>query len=152
MSYIRIWIHSVWTTKNRIPYLRDQIRDDVIFHILENARHKGIYIDNINGYHEHLHALISLSGKQNISDIIQKIKGESSFWINKNKMTRLKFEWQDDFYSVSIGMAQLNNLRAYIRSQGQHHQKVSFQEEIDKLIEEYQLRKTLGLKSLRDRD
>jgi REP element-mobilizing transposase RayT len=139
MSYIRIWLHCVWTTKDRIPYLREQIRDAVISHIRENAKLKGIYIDHINGYHEHLHAIISLGGKQNISDIMQKIKGESSYWINKNKLTRLKFEWQDDFYSVSIGISQLDNLRGYIRNQVHHHQKVSFQEELDKIIEEYNL-------------
>jgi putative transposase len=83
--------------------------------------------------------LISLGGKQNISDIMQKIKGESSFWINKNKLTRQKFEWQDDFYAVSIGMQQLDNLRKYIRNQEKHHQKIIFQEELDSIIEEYQL-------------
>jgi REP element-mobilizing transposase RayT len=133
----------VWTTKNRIPYLREEIRDEVIMHILENTKSKGIYLDHINGYHEHLHALISLGGKQNISDIIQKIKGESSFWINKNKLTRLKFEWQDDYYAVSIGMSQIENLRAYIRNQVKHHQKTSFQEELDNLIKEYKLQKIL---------
>ena len=129
----------MWTTKDRIPYLRDQIRDAVISHIRENAKLKGIYIDHINGYHEHLHAIISLGGKQNTSDIMQKIKGESSYWINKNKLTRLKFEWQDDYYSVSIGISQLDNLREYIRKQVHHHQKVSFQDELDKIIEEYRL-------------
>lgn len=83
MSYIRIWVHCVWTTNRRIPYLKGDIREQVIFHILNNSREKNIYIDHINGYHEHLHALISLGGKQNISDIMQVIKGESSFWINK---------------------------------------------------------------------
>jgi putative transposase len=139
MSYVRIWLHSVWTTKDRVPYLRDQIRDEVISHIRENAKLKDIYVDHINGYDEHLHAIISLAGKQNISDIMQKIKGESSHWINKNKLTRLKFGWQDDFYSVSIGASQLDNLREYIRNQVHHHQKVSFQEELDRIIEEYKL-------------
>jgi putative transposase len=129
----------VWTTKERVPYMRDHILDEVIFHIRENAKLKNIYVDHINGYHEHLHAIISLGGKQNISDIMQKIKGESSYWINKSKLTRLKFEWQDDFYSVSIGMSQLNNLREYIRNQGHHHQKVSFQDELNNIIEEYKL-------------
>jgi REP element-mobilizing transposase RayT len=115
MSYLRIWLHCVWTTNRRIPFLRDELKSEVILHIRNNAKIKGIYIDHI--------------------------KGESSFWINKNKLTRLKFEWQDDFYSVSIGMSQLNNLRLYIRNQDQHHQKVSFQEELDLLIEEYKLQK-----------
>ena len=141
MSYLRIWLHCVWTTNRRIPYLRDEIKDEVIFHILNNAKLKGIYIDHINGNHEHLHALISLGSNQTVSEIMQKIKGESSFWINKNKLTRLKFEWQDDFYSVSIGMPQLDNLRKYIRNQEQHHKIVTFQEELDLLIKEYKLQK-----------
>ena len=131
----------MWTTKDRIPYLRDQIRQNVISHIRENAKLKGIYIDHINGYNEHLHTLISLGGKQNTSDIMQKIKGESSSWINKNKMTRLKFEWQDDYYAVSIGMSQVENLREYIRDQVNHHHKVSFKDELNRMIEVYKLEK-----------
>ena len=141
ISFIRIWGHCVWTTKDRIPYLRDQIRQNVISHIRENAKLKGIYIDHINGYNEHLHTLISLGGKQNTSDIMQKIKGESSYWINKNKMTRLKFEWQDDYYAVSIGMSQVENLREYIRDQVNHHHKVSFKDELNRMIEVYKLEK-----------
>ena len=104
---------------------------------------RGIFIDHINGYYQHLHALISLGGKQDISDVMQLIKGESSFWINKNRLTRLKFEWQDDFYSVSIGMPQLETLRQYIRNQPAHHTKVSFEEELEKIIEEYKVQKRL---------
>jgi len=141
MSYIRIWVHCVWTTNKRIPYLGDEIRDKVIFHIRENAESKGIYIDHINGYMEHLHALISLGGSQAVSEIMQKIKGESSFWINKNKLTRLKFGWQDDFYAVSLGIPQLDNLREYIRNQNQHHKAVRFQDELDLLIKEYNLQR-----------
>ena len=139
MSHTRILVHFVWTTKKRIPYLSDQIRDTVISHICENAKLKDIYINHINGYNEHLHALISLGRDQDIADIMQKIKGESSFWINKNKLTQLKFEWQDDYYAVSIGINQLDSLREYIRHQVQHHQKVTVLDELDELIEEYGL-------------
>ena len=103
----------------------------VLSHIRDNAKQKGIFIDHINGYLEHLHALISLGAMQTISEIMQKIKGESSYWINKNKMTRFKFEWQDDYYAVSIGMSQLDTLREYIRNQVGHHTKVSLEEELD---------------------
>ena len=139
MSYIRIWVHCVWATKNRVPYLTDNIREKVIFHIIENARSKQIFLDHLNGSLQHLHALISLGGKQNTSDIMQLIKGESSHWINKNKLTRIRFEWQDDYYAVSVGINQLENLREYIRKQVQHHSNVSLEEEIDNLIEEYKL-------------
>jgi REP element-mobilizing transposase RayT len=139
MSFISIWLHCVWTTNKRIPYLKEDIREQVTFHILDTSRRKNIYIDHINGSYEHLHALISLGGKQNISDIMQNIKGESSFWINKNKLTELKFEWQDDYYCVSIGMPQIDNLRKYIRNQTNHHKTVSWQEELEKLEKDYKI-------------
>jgi REP element-mobilizing transposase RayT len=139
MSFISIWLHCVWTTNRRIPYLKNDIREQVIFHILETSKRKSIYIDHINGYNEHLHAMISMGGRQNISDIMQQIKGESSYWINKNNLTRLKFEWQDDFYCVSFGVPQLDILREYIRNQTNHHKTVSWQEELASLEKEYKI-------------
>lgn len=139
MSFISIWLHCVWSTKNRVPYLTDRIRGDVISHIYHNAKLKGIYIDCMNGHHEHVHALITMSGTQNISDIMRKIKGESSFWINKIRLTRLKFEWQDDFYCVSIGNSQVENLKKYISNQELHHKNVSWEEELERLIKENHL-------------
>jgi REP element-mobilizing transposase RayT len=119
--------------------LKDDVREKVIFHILDTSRAKNIYIDHINGFNEHLHALISLGSKQNISDVMQSIKGESSFWINRNKLTKLKFEWQDDYYAVSIGISQVDPLRDYIRNQVNHHKKISWDEEIKKLEAEYNI-------------
>jgi len=139
MSYVKILVHCVWTTYKRIPYLHGEIRQKVIFHITENARKNGIYIDSINGYNEHIHALISLGNNQTISEVMPRIKGESSHWINKNKLTRLKFGWQDDFWAVPIGMSHLPNLRKYISNQEQHHLAKSIKQELDLLVEKYQL-------------
>ncbi len=134
MSYIRIWVHCVWTTKNRVPYLSEKINNEVRQHILTNARLKGLFIDSLNGDERHLHALISLGGSQNISDVMRRIKGESSYWINKNKLTRLRFEWQDDFWSISLGENGIDNLRKYIQGQKEHHEKISLEEEIKRLF------------------
>ncbi|MCX6303123.1 MAG: transposase, partial [Bacteroidia bacterium] len=58
---------------------------------------KGIYIDIINGHHEHIHCLISLDPEMSLSKVIQLIKGESSFWINRNKLTKFRFELDDEY-------------------------------------------------------
>ena len=86
MGYIKIWVHLVWTTKRREPFLVKEIRRDIFSHIRENADKKGIYIDFINGYLEHVHCLISLRSGQNIDKIMMLLKGESSYWINKNNI------------------------------------------------------------------
>jgi putative transposase len=103
MSWVRVWIHLVFTTKNGTPYLDDkELRETVYEHIRQNAKEKEIWLDQVNGHNEHIHCLISLGKEQTISKTAQLIKGESSFWINKNKLTSQKFEWQDDFWAVSV--------------------------------------------------
>ena len=79
MSYIKIWIHAVWSTKNREPVLKYDILKRVCNHIQSNEKDKGIYIDRINGYDEHIHTLMLLKSDNSISKQMQLLKGESSF-------------------------------------------------------------------------
>ena len=80
MPYIKVYIHFVWSTKNRYPFLSTiEARQLVWKHIKDNANSKGIYIDYVNGFEDHCHCLISMGFNQNIEKIMQLIKGESSF-------------------------------------------------------------------------
>ena len=78
MPHIQVWIHYVWSTKNREPFLTHNARPQVIDHIRENSREKDIYLDFIGGYTDHLHSLISLNTGQQIEEIAKLLKGESS--------------------------------------------------------------------------
>jgi putative transposase len=103
MTFVKVYIHFVWSTKNRFPYLNSrELRLRVWQHIKENANRKGIFIDFVNGYDDHCHCLVSLGTDQTIQKVMQLIKGESAFWINKNQLTSEKFEWQDEYFSVSV--------------------------------------------------
>ncbi len=137
MAFVRIWIHSVWGTKNRYPYLVNDIKQKVINHIKDNAKQKEIFIDSINGYHEHLHCLFSLNAEMSVSKAMQLIKGESAFWINKEKMTKEKFEWADEYFAISVSESQLDKVRIYINNQEEHHKKITFTDEYEKFIKTY---------------
>ncbi len=113
------------------------IRQDIFDHIRENAKSKNIYIDFINGYKEHVHLLISLNANQTLKEIARLIKGESSFWINQNKLTHEKFEWQRQYWAVSVSHSGVNNLRNYIKNQENHHQYKSYNSEVDEFIEKF---------------
>ena len=65
------------------------------------------------------------------------IKGESSFWINKNKLSQEHFAWQDGYFAVSVSESKIELVRNYIKKQETHHRKKSFQEEYDEFIEKY---------------
>ena len=126
MSFIKVYIHFVWSTKNRYPYLNSkELRSKVWSHIRENAQEKGIFVDFVNGYSDHCHCLVSMGVDQTIQKVIQLIKGESSFWINKNKLTTEKFEWQDEYFAVSVSESGIDRVRDYIKRQEEHHSRIS---------------------------
>lgn len=79
MSYVKIWVHLVFATKNRHPYLIRNIRYKILNHIIENCKEKSIFLKAINEYTDHLHCLLSLGKEQNIAKVAQLIKGESAF-------------------------------------------------------------------------
>lgn len=137
MSWVRIWIHLVFSTKNREPILYKDIREKIIQHIKQNAVEKNLLIDSINGYDEHLHCLFLLNKDQSISRSVQLIKGESSFWVNKNKLISGKLFWQDDYWAVSVSESHVESVRGYILNQEEHHGVKHFAEEIEEFINKY---------------
>ena len=138
MSWVRVYIHMVFSTKNREPFLNSSsLRKSVFQHIKQNASEKGIWLDCVNGYQEHTHCLISLGKEQTISKVAQLIKGESSFWINKNKLTKQKFNWQDDFWAVGVSESHLKAVRNYIYEQETHHKTVPFSQEVDTFMKKH---------------
>ncbi len=134
MASVKIMIHSVWSTKNRTPFLIKELRPVIIDHIRQNAKSKEIFIDRLNGYTEHLHCLFALNTDMTISKAMQLIKGESAFWINKQKLTKIKFEWADEYFAVSVSESMLDKVRAYIDRQEEHHKKITFTQEYEEFI------------------
>ena len=109
----------------------------MIKHIIENSKKKDIWLEAINGHIEHVHCLISLKREQSISYVAQLIKGESSNWINREKIMRSYFSWQDDYWAVSVSESHLNEVKRYIEMQEEHHRKKSFTEEIKDFMQKY---------------
>lgn len=144
MSYVRIWIHCVWGTKNRTPYLNSGNKNEIFRHIKENAKVKGIYLDFINGYKDHVHCTISLGLDQTIMKVMQMIKGESSNWINKNNLVEGKFEWADEYYAVSVSESAIQNVRNYIKNQEEHHKVKTWDEECSEFMEKYGFKEMKG--------
>jgi putative transposase len=145
MPYLIVWLHLVWSTKERFPFLTTDFRQTVFDHIRENAKGKRIHLGCVNGHDDHIHCLAALSNVQTISKLVQLIKGESSRWINKQKLCDPSFEWQDEYFAASVSHSQLQKVRNYIHNQERHHQKKTFQQEWEELIERYGLEESKSL-------
>lgn len=138
MSWVRIWVHLVFSTKNQQHFLNTlDLRKNVFEHIVENAKEKEIWLDCVNGFSQHAHCLISLRKDQTMSKVAQLIKGESSYWINKNNLTASKFAWQDDYWAVSISKSHVDKVRKYIQDQEDHHRIKTFDQEIEVFMKKF---------------
>jgi len=137
MPFIKVWLHLIWSTKNRQRLITKELKPILIDHIRANAKEKGIYIDFINCVDDHIHLTVSLGNEQTISQITRLIKGESSHWVNKENKSLIKFEWQDEYIAVSVSESMINKVREYIKNQDEHHRKKSFTEEYNEFIQKY---------------
>lgn len=138
MSWVSIYVHLVFATKNREAFLNSlDLRKKVFQHIKTNTDKKEIWLDCVNGWQDHAHCLISLGKEQNIAKISQLIKGESSHWINDNKLTENKFMWQDDYWAVGVSESQVEKVRKYIHKQEDHHSRKTFNDEIKEFETKY---------------
>jgi putative transposase len=137
MSYIKIWLHCVWSTKEReciIPY---KIRPALLSHIRENAENKNIILDFINAHKDHVHALVCLGKQETVAQIMQTIKGESSHWVNKMELLPYHFGWQDDYFAVSVSPSHVDRVREYIKNQDEHHRRMTWDEEVDIFLKKF---------------
>jgi putative transposase len=144
MPFINVWIHYVWSTKERQPFLSPSIRVRVFAHIRENAFAKGIHLDFINGGIDHAHALVSLGADQTIAKIAQLLKGESSHWINAEGLVPAEFGWQSEYFAASVDPAGVNRVRNYIRDQEEHHRRKTYDEEYQEFIDTFGLTRIIG--------
>lgn len=121
----------IWATKRRKRLINKALKNKLLTHIKEVARSKDIHIVAINCVEDHIHLIVSMNANQDLAKIVMHIKGESSHWVNKQKILDVKFEWQDDYIALSISKSQLPKVIRYINNQEEHHHRLSSQEEYD---------------------
>ncbi|HTD99324.1 MAG TPA: IS200/IS605 family transposase [Mucilaginibacter sp.] len=137
-SYSAIWVHLIWSTKNREPILTSPLRNEVFKVIKTIASDFEIYLDCINGVEDHVHLLVRVRTDQSIADIVKTIKGNS--WEYFKDDPERYVSWQDGFAVFSVSPDSLKRVRSYIYNQEKHHQDKTFSDEIKEIKE--------GIKSL----
>jgi putative transposase len=143
-TYSQIWMHFVWTPKDRVHTITRTLIPLLIDHY--KARYpKGsdIYVDTTNGEPDHFHLLVGLKPSVSASKAANLIKGESSHWINSNDFIPGKFAWQDGFSVFTVSYGHVKRVRDYILNQQEHHRKVSFDEDYRRFLKAYGIDPTL---------
>ena len=144
MPYTKVLIHFIWATKNREHSISEELKPLLLQHIKGNSIKKEIFIDTLNCVSDHIHLLVSLGTEQAIAKTAMLIKGESSFWVNKQKLIKRKLVWQDEYIAVSVSYSAIDKVRAYILDQETHHKKKTFAEEYQELFDAHNFERVLA--------
>jgi REP element-mobilizing transposase RayT len=136
-SFNKIWIHAIWATKNRTPFITKNIESKIHDFMGEQLREIGCPVRIINGMPDHIHCLFLLNPQKSISEVIKQIKGSSSHFINQNNFIPEKFAWQTGYAAYSVSESVLERVFQYIQNQKNHHHKKTFQEEYNNFLQLY---------------
>ena len=120
-SFNNIWVHLVFTTKNREPLIKQDFEERLYRFMTKQLVEMDCFVEEINGVRDHMHILIRLSPTKSISEVAKQLKGSSSFWVNDQKLSEQKFGWQTGYGSFSVGEFYVEKIKNYIRNQKEHH-------------------------------
>jgi REP element-mobilizing transposase RayT len=133
-TYTQLYIHCVFAVKYRAALLHPDWDERVRLYIaatVQNAGHKMLAINNVP---DHLHFFVGLNPDRSISEMLRLVKGDSSEFINKEKLIPHKFQWQEGYGAFSHSKSQVQQVVQYIHNQQEHHRKVVFLDEYRKLL------------------
>lgn len=131
VPYSKIFIHFIWSPKYREPLLVPQKRYIIQKHIREACKENDIYVFALGGYYDHLHLLAKIPTTMSISKAMNLIKGESSRWINQQKLFIHKFSWQKRYSAFSVSRQHIKMISNYIRRQEIHHKDITLEKELE---------------------
>jgi putative transposase len=137
-SLVEIYVHIVFSTKGREPFLRDRpFRERTHGYLKGICDGQNSPSLQIGGVEDHVHILCRLGKALDVSKLIRELKRESSKWIKVENQQLAEFYWQNGYGAFSVSPSHVPALTKYIAEQEEHHGKESFQDEFRRLCEKY---------------
>ena len=137
-SLAQVWLHIVFSTKERRPFLQNEsFRNEMFRMLAHHVKETGCVSASVGGYVDHVHLLVGLSRTITIAKLVEQIKTETSKWAKPLEHGSPLFSWQAGYGAFSVSHSKRDDVDAYIRAQGDHHSKLSFKDEFRKLCERH---------------
>jgi REP element-mobilizing transposase RayT len=137
-SLVQIYVHIVFSTKERRPFLESKTLRDRLHRYLGGTC-KGLNSPalTVGGVEDHVHALCRLGSTVSVATLIRDLKKESSKWIKDHGPGLRGFHWQRGYGAFSVSPSHVTALKAYIANQEEHHKHETFKDEFRRLCKKY---------------
>jgi REP element-mobilizing transposase RayT len=133
-TYTALHYHFVFSTKNRQPWIQQQIEERVWEYLGGIAKTNGMKPLKIGGIEDHVHLLVGAPPTMAPAKIAQLVKGGSSSWIHETFPELAEFAWQDGYGAFTVSKSAVPDLTAYIEKQREHHRAMTFEDEYRMLL------------------
>ncbi len=138
-TYSSIYLHLVFSTKNREPWITEEIEQRLWKFIGGIARENNATAIQIGGVEDHIHLLVKSPPAIATSKLAQCLKGGSSSWIHTEFPHLKHFKWQDGYGAFSVSKSSVDDVVHYIKDQREHHRVKSFQEEYLAFLQRHEI-------------
>jgi len=134
-----ICIHLIFSTKDRLPLISDDMKirlHEYIGAILSSQKCRPILQGGIT---DHVHCLFWLHPTIALSELVRRIKANSSLWIHETFPDKGDFRWQAGYGAFSVSASNIRKVKEYIVKQDEHHRRRSFKDEFLALLKKYEV-------------
>ena len=135
-TYTQIYYHIVFSTKERMPALTKDRREDLFRYIWGIIKNKQSHLYRIGGVEDHIHILTSLHPTVALAAFVKAIKVGSNEWIKESRVFPAFTHWQDGYSAFTQSQNEKDRVIEYIKGQEEHHSKESFRDELRRLLKE----------------
>ena len=138
-TFTNLLTHIIFSTKDRMPSLEPDFKVRLFSYIGGIFRELGAIPLLINGPTDHVHILVVLPARVAASEILNKVKANSSGWVHKTFPDRRTFAWQAGYAAFSVSPSQKEVVLEYIANQEEHHREISFKEEFVSFLKKHEI-------------
>lgn len=139
-SLAQLYVHTVFSTKQRRPFLHDpELRSMLHAYLAGCCRNHDSPAIKIGGTEDHVHVLCRLARTISTSNLVRELKRASSAWVKQHSQNLEMFRWQDGYGAFSVSPSHVSSLTRYIENQMEHHRIETFQDELRRLLEKYEI-------------
>ena len=136
-SLNRIYVHLIFSTKNRVPLITDDIKDELFNYLGGVCKNLECNPVQVGGYRDHVHILCLLSKKMTLVKLLEEVKSSSSKWIKTKDEKFSSFYWQSGYGAFSVNPTETDLVKKYIQNQEEHHKVKNFQDEYRAFLKKY---------------
>ena len=139
-SLSAVYIHLVFSTKDRRPLLREKPTRDALHSYLGGiSKQLDCPPILVGGVEDHIHLLARFGRTITQAEWVKELKRVSNLWLKERGRDYANFEWQGGYADFSVSQSNLEPVKQYIAGQEEHHRKVGFQDELRALLRRHEI-------------